>query len=250
MSISPPPTYAHVLEENRLAALDNENIHTTIQHPLMPNIDDDDDDDGADENNDDHCNNPIHDNLNELNEQKSGDTYSYLNSNITTTPSQENFINCTGSSDPLFGSQHSGSHSELHHHGSFSHEKESEDEGGTCSRSVEWSNQNSGEWNNQNSNINRSYNEINEYIDNKSSKEMYKAAAKEWGISCKMSDGCRCMECQGHYFDCEYDDVSKNIFFSLFTEISAGISFFENFKLKNSFEYLLFKLLNYLCIEF
>lgn len=56
-------------------------------------------------------------------------------------------------------------------------------------------------------------NEINEYIDNKSSKEMYKAAAKKWGITCKMSDQCRCMECQSHYFDCEYEDVSikKNV---------------------------------------
>ena len=47
-----------------------------------------------------------------------------------------------------------------------------------------------------------------EIISNKSSKEIYKDLAKEWGITCKMSDGCRCMECQSHYFDCEYDDVS------------------------------------------
>ncbi|XP_037806662.1 putative uncharacterized protein DDB_G0271606 [Lucilia sericata] len=45
-----------------------------------------------------------------------------------------------------------------------------------------------------------------EIISNKSSKEIYKDLAKEWGITCKMSDGCRCMECQSHYFDCEYDD--------------------------------------------
>lgn len=47
-----------------------------------------------------------------------------------------------------------------------------------------------------------------EIISNKSSKEIYKDLAKQWGITCKMSDACRCMECQGHYFDCEYDDVS------------------------------------------
>lgn len=47
-----------------------------------------------------------------------------------------------------------------------------------------------------------------EILSNKSSKEIYKDLAKQWGITCKMSDTCRCMECQGHYFDCEYDDVS------------------------------------------
>ncbi|XP_037951177.1 protein kinase 4-like [Teleopsis dalmanni] len=45
-----------------------------------------------------------------------------------------------------------------------------------------------------------------EIISNKSSKEIYKDLAKQWGITCKMSDGCRCMECQSHYFDCEFDD--------------------------------------------
>lgn len=185
------------MEENRLAALDNDNSHTTIQHPLMPN------DDDENENDNEHCDDPSHDQHNELAEQESGDTYSYLNSNNVTTPSQDNYIDCSGSSDPLFGSQHSGSHSELHHQGSCTHDNELDDEGGTCSHSTEW--------NNQSSQINRSHNEINEYIDNKSSKEMYKAAAKEWGISCKMSDGCRCMECQSHYFDCEYDDVSISI---------------------------------------
>ncbi|XP_067629676.1 uncharacterized protein DDB_G0283357 isoform X2 [Eurosta solidaginis] len=45
-----------------------------------------------------------------------------------------------------------------------------------------------------------------EVISNKSSKEIYKDLAKQWGITCKMSDTCRCMECQGHYFDCEFDD--------------------------------------------
>lgn len=47
-------------------------------------------------------------------------------------------------------------------------------------------------------------------ISNKSSKEIYKDLAKEWGITCKMSDGCRCMECQSHYFDCDYDEVSQS----------------------------------------
>ncbi|XP_076647683.1 uncharacterized protein LOC143356132 [Halictus rubicundus] len=39
----------------------------------------------------------------------------------------------------------------------------------------------------------------------KSSKEFYKAMAKQWGITCKMSDHCRCFDCQSRYFDCEYD---------------------------------------------
>jgi hypothetical protein len=41
----------------------------------------------------------------------------------------------------------------------------------------------------------------------KSSKELYKAVAKECGISCKMSDNCKCLDCQSRYFDCEYDQV-------------------------------------------
>ncbi|XP_066594102.1 uncharacterized protein [Prorops nasuta] len=39
----------------------------------------------------------------------------------------------------------------------------------------------------------------------KSSKEFYRAVAKQWGITCKMSDHCRCLDCQSHYFDCEYE---------------------------------------------
>uniref|UniRef100_A0A1B0BZ54 DUF4802 domain-containing protein n=1 Tax=Glossina palpalis gambiensis TaxID=67801 RepID=A0A1B0BZ54_9MUSC len=45
-----------------------------------------------------------------------------------------------------------------------------------------------------------------EITSNKSSKEIYKDLAKQWGITCKMSDGCRCMECQSHYFDCEFEE--------------------------------------------
>ncbi|XP_036330214.1 TBC1 domain family member 5 homolog A isoform X1 [Rhagoletis pomonella] len=60
------------------------------------------------------------------------------------------------------------------------------------------------EYGNQNSAQERSI--TPEIISNKSSKEIYKDLAKQWGITCKMSDACRCMECQGHYFDCEFDD--------------------------------------------
>lgn len=50
--------------------------------------------------------------------------------------------------------------------------------------------------------------QLDTVISNKSSKKIYKEFSKQWGITCKMSEQCRCMECQGHYFDCEYDDVS------------------------------------------
>lgn len=46
------------------------------------------------------------------------------------------------------------------------------------------------------------------FISNKSTKKMYKAVAKEWGITCKMSDQCRCLDCQSNYFGCDYDYVS------------------------------------------
>jgi hypothetical protein len=42
-------------------------------------------------------------------------------------------------------------------------------------------------------------------IMHKSSKELYRAVAKQFGITCKMSDQCRCFDCQSHYFDCEYE---------------------------------------------
>lgn len=48
-------------------------------------------------------------------------------------------------------------------------------------------------------------------INNKSTKEIYKAVAKQWGITCKMSEQCRCMECQSNYFDCEYEEVNIEI---------------------------------------
>ncbi|XP_018328808.1 uncharacterized protein LOC108739415 [Agrilus planipennis] len=47
-------------------------------------------------------------------------------------------------------------------------------------------------------------------IFHKSSKELYKAVAKQFGITCKMSDQCRCLDCQSHYFDCEYEQNENN----------------------------------------
>lgn len=34
----------------------------------------------------------------------------------------------------------------------------------------------------------------------KSSKELYRAVAAQWGITCKMSDHCRCLDCQVLFF--------------------------------------------------
>ena len=50
-----------------------------------------------------------------------------------------------------------------------------------------------------------SFEENGPTIFHKSSKELYKAIAKQEGINCKMTDECRCLECQSHYFECEYD---------------------------------------------
>jgi len=38
----------------------------------------------------------------------------------------------------------------------------------------------------------------------KSSKEFYKAMAKQWGITCKMSDHCRCLDCQVYLLSLSY----------------------------------------------
>lgn len=68
-------------------------------------------------------------------------------------------------------------------------------------------------------------------INNKSSKKIYKAVAKEWGITCKMSEQCRCIDCQGNYFDCEYDEVNfylSNQIISLRTLWKWFIFFFQN----------------------
>ncbi|XP_034243173.1 uncharacterized protein LOC117646391 [Thrips palmi] len=39
----------------------------------------------------------------------------------------------------------------------------------------------------------------------KSSKALYRAVAAQWGITCKMNDHCRCLDCQSRYFDCDFD---------------------------------------------
>lgn len=63
------------------------------------------------------------------------------------------------------------------------------------------------------------------YINNKSTKELYKAVAKKLGITCKMSSQCRCIDCQSNYFDCEYEEVIFFISIFIITKIFFDISF-------------------------
>lgn len=53
---------------------------------------------------------------------------------------------------------------------------------------------------------------VRQEIFHKSSKEFYKAVAAQWGITCKMSDHCRCLECQVKY------DFQNNIKINMTTE--------------------------------
>lgn len=86
-----------------------------------------------------------------------------------------------------------------------------------CSSSLSIDNQNNDDdWESHNSRMeyeNISISQLDTIINNKKSKKIYKAVAKEWGITCKMSEQCRCLDCQGNYFDCEYDEVSVVFYF-------------------------------------
>ncbi|XP_067004314.2 uncharacterized protein [Anabrus simplex] len=50
----------------------------------------------------------------------------------------------------------------------------------------------------------------------KSSAELYREAAALLGLACSMTDSCRCIECQSHYFDCDDDDSRTD------TSLAAG----------------------------
>lgn len=53
----------------------------------------------------------------------------------------------------------------------------------------------------------------NTIISNKATKKLYKELSRQWGFTCQMSENCRCMDCQGQYFDCDYQgyqEVSRN----------------------------------------
>ncbi|XP_051158378.1 uncharacterized protein LOC127279827 [Leptopilina boulardi] len=50
----------------------------------------------------------------------------------------------------------------------------------------------------------------------KSSTELYKEAAEILGLTCSLSDSCRCIDCQSNYFDCD-DECGDSK-----TELAAG----------------------------
>ncbi|XP_012274189.1 uncharacterized protein LOC105696350 isoform X2 [Orussus abietinus] len=50
----------------------------------------------------------------------------------------------------------------------------------------------------------------------KSSTELYKEAAEILGLTCSLSDSCRCIDCQSNYFDCDDDCGDAR------TELAAG----------------------------
>ncbi|XP_059481408.1 uncharacterized protein LOC132200170 isoform X2 [Neocloeon triangulifer] len=43
----------------------------------------------------------------------------------------------------------------------------------------------------------------------RSSTELYREAAAIWGLTCRMSDSCRCLDCQSRYFDCDFEDEER-----------------------------------------
>lgn len=55
----------------------------------------------------------------------------------------------------------------------------------------------------------------------KSSKEFYKAMAKQWGITCKMSDHCRCLDCQVRVRNAG-ETISER--FNVFTRLYISLS--------------------------
>ncbi|XP_063701902.1 uncharacterized protein LOC134831976 [Culicoides brevitarsis] len=55
----------------------------------------------------------------------------------------------------------------------------------------------------------------------KSSKELYREAAELLGLSCTLSDNCRCLDCQSGYFDCDDSDSMSDMDMSYMDEFEA-----------------------------
>ncbi|KAG4073279.1 hypothetical protein HA402_008625 [Bradysia odoriphaga] len=201
---SPPPSYEHVLEENRLANLDKDNNPASCTAILngvvvggggtcFANLTD--------------CSSQINLNENSSTSTKAeGDmiespVYSF---STMTTPSHENLLlGNVGSCDPLFGVR-CDEQIDLDERAE-SNECVNDEEVEQCSLSSDMNNESMEEWDSHDN----QYQELHSpdtIINNKSTKAIYKAVAKQWGITCKMSEQCRCMECQSNYFDCEFDD--------------------------------------------
>lgn len=159
------------------------------------------------------------------NRKESIDSTEYLISRMTAPSSEENLLDdCSGSAchssdnsgfcDPLMHEAHHNQNNSQQQDVDFSNQDDSQNqpppEYSENQENQQSDSESDGGWDsNQMSQMSGNYSqqqERSEIISNKSSKEIYKAISKQWGITCKMSDQCRCMECQSHYFDCEFDD--------------------------------------------
>ncbi|XP_035786574.1 uncharacterized protein LOC118463806 isoform X2 [Anopheles albimanus] len=184
--LSPPPSYEYVLEENRLAALDEENNQTCSNHSAVTENYEKSTSISANKD----CSAP-------LAEKKSPEITNKQRS--TSTPVQDNLLNYGTSCNSLCQLD-SDENTQL-----VTPNDHAKDNGNVLSTDEECSSY---------SNSHHIYERHNTYptselkgpeILYKSSKQLYKAMAKECGITCKMSDQCRCLDCQSQYFDCEYD---------------------------------------------
>ncbi|XP_053689311.1 uncharacterized protein LOC128738300 [Sabethes cyaneus] len=214
--LSPPPSYEHVLEENRLAALDKENNKTSSLSLSLSNCE------MLGSNQQLNINAPglekqqqLTDQQNQpqgtpnaTSKQESIDSSLYSCSS-TTSPSQENHLGCTGSCDPLYSIVNQQQMEQLAEEMEEMHIEEtclSTDNLDNDSYADECQSFNSQAYEGSSTASMIVQQEVKgPEILYKSSKQLYKAVAKECGITCKMSDQCRCLDCQSRYFDCEYD---------------------------------------------
>lgn len=85
---------------------------------------------------------------------------------------------------------------------------EETEEYASCLSSCQDEEENDSQWNEPDDHLDDVYigmSALDMLINNKSSKKIYKAVAKELGIACQMSEQCRCDDCQGNYFNSEYN---------------------------------------------
>ncbi|KAL7042325.1 hypothetical protein ACKWTF_001101 [Chironomus riparius] len=232
--ISPPPSYETVMKENQLLALDKENntIQTTIHTNLLvesfyttPN----------------GSNNNLFSEMNEYNSNSTNSCNTNNANNIQqnmASPTRENLLidnsQCTGcnrdSCNQLCSmSTDVGGNNNVDICGEYNDRCLQNDHAERCSLDDDNNTDNyncSDEYSNEchqnhdNEYTNQYYNDGHQqmavnYSDvapakgpellYKSTKELYKVVARECGITCKMTDTCRCVDCQSRYFDCEFD---------------------------------------------
>ncbi|CRK94001.1 CLUMA_CG007526, isoform A [Clunio marinus] len=219
--ISPPPSYEAVMKENHLLALDKENnsIQTTIHTNLLVE---------SFYNTSHASNNNL---LNEMNEFKTNSAQSIV------SPARENLLidgsectdQCNHGSCNCINNEVGGNNNEnygeyderclendLAERCSLENNENCSENYNNCSEDYTTECQNQyqdSDYSNQYCNEDdgggqqqMNYTEVKgPEILYKSSKELYKAVAKQCGIQCKMTDTCRCVDCQSRYFDCEFD---------------------------------------------